>query len=432
MDTRLQGDLARELAQQLQAILNREASVDLHNLSTKPEGDLLHNRRPNRDLVGVAQTPSGSVVLCVERVQRGDNRPVWLFSQDTLRYVPEFYRNMASGPEIERRLPGWLNAKLLSRPLWLWCIALISVPLVLVLGSLFSRLLKTLLNAVANRFLGTTEIDAVQGLVGPLRIVLLGILVFIGSGYAYTLLRRHFWNDVGYGLIIFAATLLSMRVVGIACNLYLRKLSRTRALEKIALVGLLGRVLKIAVFITGALTVGYLAGLKLTAALASLGIGGLALAFSSQKTLENLFGGISIISDRPMRIGDMCKIGEVFGTVKDIGLRSTRIRTFDRAIVTIPNAQVSTMNLENFTLRDKFWFHPIISLRRETTIDQMETVLRNIRDLLDKDSHVESETARARFISIGSVSQVGSLCLRLCSQLRRVLSDPRAATSANP
>src|SRR5437016_8790393 len=126
---------------------------------------------------------------------------------------------MASGPEIERRLPGWLNAKLLSRLLWLWCIALLPISLVLVLGSLFSRLLKPLLNAVANRFLGTTEIDAVQGLVGPLRIVLLGILVFIGSGYAYTLLRRHFWNDVGYVLIIFAATLLSMRVVGIACNL---------------------------------------------------------------------------------------------------------------------------------------------------------------------------------------------------------------------
>src|SRR2546429_5037164 len=102
----------------------------------------------------------------------------------------------------------------------------------------------------------------------------------------------------------------------------------------------------------------------------SLGIGGLALAFSSQKTLENLFGGISIISDRPMRIGDICKFGDVFGTVKDIGLRSTRIRTFDRTIVTIPNAQVSTMNLENFTLRDKFWFHPIISLRRETTINR--------------------------------------------------------------
>jgi MscS family membrane protein len=182
LDTHLQGDLARELAQQLQAILNREASVDLHNLSTKPEGDLLHNRHPNRDLVGVAQTPSGSVVLWVERVQQGHNPPVWLFSEDTLRYVPEFYRNMASGPEIERRLPGWLSAKLLSRPLWLWSIALISIPLVLVLGSLFSRLLKPLLNAVANRFLGTTEIDSVRGLVGPLQIVLLGILVFIGSG----------------------------------------------------------------------------------------------------------------------------------------------------------------------------------------------------------------------------------------------------------
>ena len=405
LDTKQRGDLARELAQQLQTVLNRESSIDLDTLSAKPEGDLLDTQNPNRDLVGVAKTSSGDVPLWLERVLRGDNPPIWLFSRDTLRRVPEIYEDIGSTPGIERYLPGWLKIKFISRPLWLWCVVLISIPLVLILGSLFGRLLRPLLTAVANRFLGKTEVDSVQGLVGPLRLVLLGTLLLITSDYAYTLLRRRFWSALGADLTVFGATWLLMRVLGIARNVYLARLRRAGASEKIALAALLGRVFQIVILVAGALTVLYLADVDLTAALAGLGIGGLALAFAAQKTLENLFGGIMIISDRPVRIGDSCKIGDINGTVVDIGLRSTRIRTLDRTIVTIPNGQLATMNLENFTLRDKYWFHPTISLAHETTIDQMETVLRKIRDLLDKDAHVESRTARARFIGIGRASQ---------------------------
>jgi len=339
-------------------------------------------------------------------VQRGNNPPIWLFSRDTLQKVPEAYEDIENAPGIERNLPGWLNAKpLLSRPLWLWCVVLVSIPLVLVLGSLFGRLLKPLLKAGTSRFLGRTEIDSVQGLVGPLRLILLGILLLIGSDYAYTLLRRSFWSKVGADLIIFGATWLSVRVLGIASKVYLARLRRTRTSERIALAALLGRMFQIAVFIVGVLTVLYLAGVNLTAALAGLGIGGLALAFAAQKTLENLFGGIMIISDRPVHIGHSCKIGDITGTIVDIGLRSTRIRTLDRTIVTIPNGQLATMNLENFTLRDKYWFRPRISLAHETTVDQMETVLHKIRDLFEKHDHVESETARVRFVGVGSASQ---------------------------
>ncbi len=70
-----------------------------------------------------------------------------------------------------------------------------------------------------------------------------------------------------------------------------------------------------------------------------------------------------IISDRPLRIGDQCKVGSVEGYVMAIGLRSTRIRTFNRTIVTIPNGQLSTMNVENYTFRDKYWFHHIVTLQ---------------------------------------------------------------------
>jgi MscS family membrane protein len=405
LETKQQGDLARELARQLQVVLNRGSSITLDKLSDKPEGDLVDTKNPNRELVGVAKSSTGGMPLWLQRVQRENNPPIWLFSQDTLQHVPAAYEEVENAPGIEDRLPKGLNAKLLSRPLWLWCVVLVSIPLVLVFGWLFGRLLKPLLTLVADRFLEKTEIGSVQGLVGPLRVVLLGILLHVSSDYGYTLLRRGLWNELAADVIIFGATWLSIRVIGITSNVYIARLQRTRTSEKIALAALLGRMFQIAAFIIGVLTVLYLGGINLTAALAGLGIGGLALAFAAQKTLENLFGGIMIISDRPVHIGDSCKIGDINGTIVDIGLRSTRIRTLDRTIVTIPNGQLATMNLENFTLRDKYWFHPTISLLHLATVDQMETVMRNIRDLLSSDSHIESGTLRVRFIGIGNASQ---------------------------
>ena len=79
--------------------------------------------------------------------------------------------------------------------------------------------------------------------------------------------------------------------------------------------------------------------------MAGLGVGGLAVALAAQKTIENLFGGISVIGDRPVLVGDVCRFGNETGTVMHIGLRSTRIRTADRTIISIPNSQFSSMAL---------------------------------------------------------------------------------------
>jgi MscS family membrane protein len=238
-----------------------------------------------------------------------------------------------------------------------------------------------------------------------LRPILFGVLFLVNASYSYTVRSRNFWHNLGNVLIVFGVTWLLMKIIGIATNFAVVRLKRLRSSDKIALASLLGRLSQIGVLIIGALIVLYLAGVNLTAALTGLGIGGIALAFAAQKTLENLFGGIMIISDRPLRIGDFCNIGEVTGNVVDIGLRSTRILTLERTIMTIPNGQLATMNLENYTLRDKFWFHPTIALGHDTTVDQMHTVLREIREMLDRHASVESETARVRFISIGKASR---------------------------
>jgi len=405
LDTKQHGDLARELAQQLQTVLDRETTIDLNNLSRRPEGSLANPQNTTRDLVGVASTSSGRVEIWLDRVQRGDNPPIWLFSKDTLLRVPEIYQEIGAASEIEQRLPAWLKPTVFTVSLWKWLALIAAVPLVFLFGSVVARFLELLVAIITARILGDKDITHARGVVAPVRLILLGLLSLACASYSDTLLRRHFCNTLGNVLLVFGTPWLSMKIIGIATSLGVLQLKRVRSSDRIAFANLVGRLLQIIVVVAGTLVVLHLAGVNLTAALTGLGIGGIAVALAAQRTLENLFGGIMIISDRPVRVGDFCRIGTVMGNIVDVGLRSTRIRTLDRTIVTIPNGQLATMNLENYSYRDKFWFHPIIMLGYQTTVDQMHMVLHNIRELLDSHANVESGTARVRFINIGKMSR---------------------------
>ena len=138
--------------------------------------------------------------------------------------------------------------------------------------------------------------------------------------------------------------------------------------------------------------------------LTGLGVGGLAVGFGAQKTIENLFGGIMLISDHPINVGDTCRAGEFFGTVEDIGIRSTRIRTLDRTVVSIPNGQLAMMSLENYTVRDRIRFYQRVGLQLETTPDQLRFVLNDMRRLLAAHPKVERDSAEVRFIKFGASS----------------------------
>jgi MscS family membrane protein len=145
-------------------------------------------------------------------------------------------------------------------------------------------------------------------------------------------------------------------------------------------------------------------GFDVTALVAGLGVGGLAVALAAQKTLENLFGGATLIADRPVQVGDFCRFGDKIGTIEQIGMRSTRVRTLDRTIVTVPNAEFSTLQLENFAMRDKIWFHPRLGLRYETTPDQLRYVLVELRKVLYSHPGVDPDPARVRFAGFGAFS----------------------------
>ncbi len=123
-------------------------------------------------------------------------------------------------------------------------------------------------------------------------------------------------------------------------------------------------------------------GVSVASLIAGLGIGGLALALAAQKTVENLFGTVSIGVDRPMREGDFVKVYDQVGTVEQIGLRSTRIRTLDRTVVTIPNGELANQRIESYTLRDRMRLAQIVALPYGTSSEQVRTVLADLEAIL--------------------------------------------------
>jgi MscS family membrane protein len=144
-----------------------------------------------------------------------------------------------------------------------------------------------------------------------------------------------------------------------------------------------GRIIKVIVVAIG--LIGFLGGLGVPVAslLAGLGIGGIALAFGAQKTVENLFGAFAIGVDQPLREGDLVLVDDgVHGTVEAVGLRSTRIRTLDRTIVSLPNGRLSDMRIETFALRDRCRLHTVIGLVYGTTSAQLHSVLAGLEGVL--------------------------------------------------
>ena len=133
-----------------------------------------------------------------------------------------------------------------------------------------------------------------------------------------------------------------------------------------------------------------------TAALAGVGIGGIAVALAAQKTLENVIGGLSLIFDRAVRVGDFLKVGEASGTVDSIGLRSTRIRTLDRTMLSVPNGQIANVSIETISSRDMFWFHHFVGLRYETTPAQIRAVVGGIVRRLAGHPAVDPASVRAQ------------------------------------
>ena len=161
-------------------------------------------------------------------------------------------------------------------------------------------------------------------------------------------------------------------------------------------------------FIGGVLILAYGAqdvGLPVLGLMAGLGVGGLAVALAIRPTFENLIGGAILYIDRPVRIGDYCSFGAYTGTVENIGVRSTQIRTRDRTLVTVPNANFANMEINNWARCDKMMIRTTIGVRYETSPDQLRYLLSGLRNMCYAHPKIEPETVRIRYIGYGPSSR---------------------------
>ena len=404
LDTRKKGAAAEKLAEQLQIVLDRGLTTNLDRLSRKPEGDLQDGLPTTKNRVGTVATRSGDLEILVERMERRGQSPIWLFSSETLVLIPAAAEEAGSF-DPEKYVPRTLvDIEILSLPLYRWIAIILFIPIVLVLGTLVTRALVPLLRPLLRRMAGEEDDRTLASIKAPIRLILISAAIRFSTTLSASLAMRQFWTRVAETVGAIGLAWLVIKFNGVVSELGIRHARRREVPGKIAMWTLGRRLFSATVVVVTALFFLYRAGVDLTAILTGLGIGGLAFALGAQKTLENLLGGMMIITDEPIRVGDFCRIADQMGTVEDIGIRSTRIRTLARTVIAVPNGQLAMANVENFSLRDKFWFRHMIGLRYETSADQLRYVLAEIRTMLYSHPKVERDDARIRFVGFGGSS----------------------------
>ena len=404
LNTPLEGSAADGLASQLITILDRRLPAHLDQLSSQPDGSVTDGLPLGTDLVGSIQTSGGALNILVERVRRPEGF-IWLFSSATLEQVPEAYSELNSR-SIDEYLPTWLSKRgWYSIPLWQWIVLAAGLILAIGVSSMLRRVVLPVLRKLVGGRLSSQDNHMLDLLAAPIRaLAVLAILHVTVVLLNLPLIAREAWRDANLGLLIIACTWLFLRVVKIFGRVAGRRLQDMGRGDSTSFVRLTQRTINFVVAFLAIIFVARSAGINVTGVIAGLGVGGIAVALAAQKTLENLFGGVSIIFDKSIRVGDLCRIGDQEGRVQDIGIRSTRFRTQARTVLTVPNGQLSSMNLENMGMRDKIRFRHIIGLRTETTSQQLTFVLEGFRALLAGHHSVEADTSRVNLVQVGPSS----------------------------
>jgi MscS family membrane protein len=391
------GDLvqrAREM-QALRARFNGEVGL----LSDDPKGTVEAGLPLGEVRAGDLTVGGATVPVILVRVDDPESGKIWLFSQETVVRLPHLYALLQREKPgfVDRLIPAALiSRRLLGMSLAQWLGWLLSMPISWLLAWPLGYLLTApsriwhKLRRIPFRAVWDTPVEV------PLRciIAILTHSVFVYLLHPPLLYRAYYARFVAALLAASAAWLVSR----VADRGFVHVVNRTRTQnaggESILIVmQRLTRILMIVIALLGALA---LLGVNVTATLAGLGIGGLAIALAAQKSLENIIGGVSLLADKAVHVGDFCQIGGRQGTVEDIGLRSLKLRTLDQSLVVVPNGALAQMQFENLKSRRKLLINPVFSLRIETQLEQLHLVLNQVQSMLDEHPAIESGTSRIR------------------------------------
>lgn len=399
------GPTAREtLARQLSKVLDQAFNGDIQKLSASPLGDVADGLSPDLERAGQIVAGDETVELLLVRKTPQEGPPVWLISSQTLREVPRLYHELGV-PEIEEKLPEMLRKPL--GPLHLWQILGFFglLPLLFSFAWLVLFLaMKPLRGRLEKRGRQGDFREALRRARAPAALLIALVLHrFVISYLSLPLLFRYrygLWYKVS---LVAAAAWLLLRLIDVFSGTARDRFAEAGS-SAVPTITLGRRILKGLVWFVAALAALSAFGVDLTAALAGVGIGGVVLAFAARTSIENIFGGFTVLGDKILRVGDVCRIGAYTGTVEDITLFATRLRTPERSLVSIPNGTLLTKEIENLSRRERFLFTHILGLRYETTPAQLRAVLEALRKLLAEHPLVAPEEQRARLLRLGASS----------------------------
>ena len=404
LSTKVKGQGAATLAHQLYVVLDAKLPPRLTLVSDESEGSRTNPLKPNEEIVGAVATVSGAVDIVVVRTVGPDATPIWLFSQATLDAVPAIHEDLTlgMGDAVPRLLTG---TRIGGVRAFEWMVLLVGLPLFYALTLVLNRVLTPAVDRLWRVPFKDSTLFSRNVLPLPARLLLTAAAIrWLLTRLPLPLLVRQFWSNLAVFVTIGALVWLMIVLNGEIEAYVRRRFPRARQAAAQSLVRVLRRGVDVLVIFIGMLATLRHFGIDPTPALAGLGVGGIAVALAAQKTLENVIAGASLIFDQAVTAGDFLKMGQISGTVDHIGLRSTRIRTPDRTIVSVPNSQIANASLETISVRDKCWFHHAIGLSYKTSPDQLRFVIDGIQALLARHPLVDRDSVRVRFLRLGAFS----------------------------
>ncbi len=308
----------------------------------------------------------------------------------------------AFADKASRRVGNWINAKTIADISWLK----LSFCLVLLFGVfLLERIIRW---AIQKRI---ERIPQIEGKISWIRLFLIALnkplslfILIYGAYGALTPIFGHFQSDEGGNLVHFAAqkafqiggSIAIIWFVFSLVNLIDARLKRwaegTESTIDNILVPLVGKTLRVFIVIVGGmLAIQNLTGIEIGPLVASLGIGGVAVALAAKDSIANFFGTLTIIFDKPFQVGERIVIDDYDGTVEHVGFRSTRIRTLAGHLVTIPNEKLINSGLENIGKRPHIRWLTNIGITYDTPPDKVERAVAIINDILENHEGMDPE-----------------------------------------
>ena len=381
------------LAEQLSLVFDRTVWIDIDTLSKNPEGKKNESVPSYRDLVTEITTSRGPVQILLQRVpdEKGENK-VWKISNATVSKIPflidEFGYNVV-GEWLYNHLP---KAEFLGVMVWQWVYFTGSFLGFVLLSILITRIFA----AILHRLRIQTPDDVLAFIKGPICLLLAVFLARSLHDVSNVTIAVVALAQGGTVLLI-AWTWVFLRSVDILKHRLSERFIEQEKPQAVFLLRPASNVTKALIVIIAILLWFENLGFSATTLLAGLGIGGLAIALAAQKTVENIIGAITLYISAPVKIGSLCKFGASVGTIEEIGLRATRIRTLDRSVIYVANAKFVDMQLENISERERISYRPNLMLNAKTQQHDLTAFMSACKKLLNEHEKIDEVPCRVCF-----------------------------------